>query len=40
MAATERLLLSGMHLHFPGLSHLVHRAGQYELVPESWAFVV
>jgi glyoxylase-like metal-dependent hydrolase (beta-lactamase superfamily II) len=39
MAATDRLLLSGMHLHFPGLSYMIERAGQYQLVPESWAFV-
>jgi hypothetical protein len=28
-----------MHLHFPGLSYLIERAGQFQLVPESWAFV-
>jgi len=34
--ASERLLVTGMHLHFPGFGH-VARAGQtYAFVPEAW----
>lgn len=34
--ASERLLVTGMHLHFPGFGH-VTRAGQtYAFVPEAW----
>jgi glyoxylase-like metal-dependent hydrolase (beta-lactamase superfamily II) len=36
MAASERLLVAGMHLHFPGFAHIVHNAGSYALVPEAW----
>ena len=37
MAATDRLLVAGMHLHFPAFHH-VARAGQgYALMPEMWA---
>ena len=36
MAASERLLVTGMHLHFPGFSHVVREGGGYRLVPEAW----
>ena len=36
MAASDRLLIAGMHLHFPGFSHLVRDDGGYRLLPESW----
>ena len=38
--AAERLLVTGMHLHFPGFAHVVADRGRYELVPEHWSFVV
>jgi hypothetical protein len=37
MASTERFLIAGMHLHFPGFAHLARSAGGYRLVPEPWA---
>lgn len=37
MVATDRLLVAGMHLHFPAFSHLVQRGDGYALVPEAWA---
>jgi glyoxylase-like metal-dependent hydrolase (beta-lactamase superfamily II) len=37
MVATDRLLVAGMHMHFPGFLNLGRRAGGgYELVPELW----
>lgn len=36
MAASERLLVTGMHLHFPGFGHVARRAGGYVFVPEPW----
>ncbi len=36
MAASDRLLIAGMHLHFPGFSRLVRKNGEYRLLPESW----
>ena len=36
MVATERLLVTGMHLHFPGFSYLARRRSTYELIPEVW----
>lgn len=40
MAASERMLVAGMHLHFPTFHH-VARVGQgYALVPEMWSPVV
>ena len=36
MVATDRLLVTGMHLHFPGFSHLTRRGSGYALVPEAW----
>ena len=37
MAATDRLLVTGMHLHFPGFAHLVREGTGYRLIPEAWA---
>jgi glyoxylase-like metal-dependent hydrolase (beta-lactamase superfamily II) len=34
MVATEKLLVAGMHLHFPGYAHLVKEAGGFRLLPE------
>jgi glyoxylase-like metal-dependent hydrolase (beta-lactamase superfamily II) len=36
MAATDRLLVTGMHLHFPGFAHLVRSGAGYRLVPAAW----
>jgi glyoxylase-like metal-dependent hydrolase (beta-lactamase superfamily II) len=40
MLVAEKLLFTGIHLHFPGFAHLVRRAGEYVLVPEAWSFVI
>jgi glyoxylase-like metal-dependent hydrolase (beta-lactamase superfamily II) len=34
--ATDRVLIAGMHLHFPAFSHLARKGNAYELYPESW----
>ncbi|MEO8714087.1 MAG: MBL fold metallo-hydrolase [Acetobacteraceae bacterium] len=36
MVATDRLLVAGMHIHFPGFAHLARHAGGYALVAEPW----
>jgi glyoxylase-like metal-dependent hydrolase (beta-lactamase superfamily II) len=36
MAATDRLLVAGMHLHFPGFAHLAQHGATYRLLPEPW----
>ena len=37
MVAADRLLVAGMHMHFPGFLNLSRRSdGGYELVPEIW----
>jgi glyoxylase-like metal-dependent hydrolase (beta-lactamase superfamily II) len=36
MVASERMLVTGMHLHFPGFAHVVREGGGYRLVPEAW----
>lgn len=36
MVATDRLLVTGMHVHFPGFSHLVRRGQAYQLIPAAW----
>jgi glyoxylase-like metal-dependent hydrolase (beta-lactamase superfamily II) len=40
MAVSERLLIAGMHVHFPGFAHLVRRGDGYELIPEAWSPVL
>lgn len=37
MAATDKLLVAGMHLYFPGFSRLARADGGYRLLPEPWA---
>jgi glyoxylase-like metal-dependent hydrolase (beta-lactamase superfamily II) len=36
MVASDRLLVTGMHLHFPGFAHLVRQGSGYQLIPEAW----
>lgn len=36
MVATDGLLVTGMHLHFPGFSHLVRHEAGYRLIPAAW----
>jgi glyoxylase-like metal-dependent hydrolase (beta-lactamase superfamily II) len=38
MVASDRLLVAGMHLHFPAFNHLVRRGSGFHLVPETWKF--
>lgn len=37
MAAADRLLIAGMHLHFPAFHHVVKTGTQYELVADWWS---
>jgi hypothetical protein len=36
MVATDRLPVTGMHLHYPGFAHLVREGTGYRLIPEEW----
>jgi glyoxylase-like metal-dependent hydrolase (beta-lactamase superfamily II) len=36
MVASEKLLIAGMHLHFPAFSRLVKRDGVHAVLPEAW----
>ncbi len=36
MAASERLLVTGMHMHFPGLGHVARSGDSYAFIPEPW----
>jgi hypothetical protein len=36
MVATDRLPVTGMHLHYPGFAHLVRDGTGYRLIPEEW----
>ncbi|MGE0766393.1 MAG: MBL fold metallo-hydrolase [Hyphomicrobiaceae bacterium] len=36
MVASEGLLVTGMHLHFPGFAHVLREGAGYRLVPEVW----
>mgnify|MGYP001427816333 CR=1 FL=1 len=40
MAASDELLVAGMHMHFPGFSFITRDENGYRLIPESWAFTV
>ncbi len=36
MVATDRLLVAGMHMHFPAFSHIARSGGAYAVVPVPW----
>jgi len=36
LAATNRLLVAGMHLDFPAFGHLARAGDDYAFVPELW----
>lgn len=36
MAASERLLVTGMHLHYPGFGHVAREGDAYRFIPEAW----
>lgn len=36
MAASDRLLVTGMHLHFPGFGYISRRGQGYAFTPEAW----
>ena len=36
MAATDRLLVAGMHMHFPGFAHIVRQGDSYAMLQEPW----
>jgi glyoxylase-like metal-dependent hydrolase (beta-lactamase superfamily II) len=36
MVATDRQLIAGMHVHFPGFAHLVRDGDTYRMLPEVW----
>lgn len=38
MAAADRLLVAGMHVHFPGFIHVVPDGIAYRAVPEIWRY--
>lgn len=40
LAAKERLLVTGGHLHLPGFAHVVPDGNGFRLVPENWLVVV
>ncbi len=40
MAAQDRLMVAGMHLHFPAFSHVRTLAEGYALVPDAWSGTV
>jgi glyoxylase-like metal-dependent hydrolase (beta-lactamase superfamily II) len=37
MVATDRLLVGGMHIHFPGLAHVVRDGTSFRMVPDLWS---
>ena len=36
MAATDRMLLAGYHLGFPGVGHVIRRGDAYQFLPSPW----
>ena len=38
MVSSDKVLVAGMHLHFPGFSHVIANRAGYRMVPESWVF--
>jgi glyoxylase-like metal-dependent hydrolase (beta-lactamase superfamily II) len=38
MAVADRLLVAGMHLHFPGFAYMDRDGDGYRMIPEAWTF--
>ncbi len=36
VVTSEKQLIAGMHVHFPGFAHVVRSGGGYTLLPEPW----
>lgn len=36
MVATDRQLIAGMHVHYPGFAHVVRSGNSYAMLPEPW----
>ena len=36
MVATDKQLIAGMHVHFPGFARLVKQGENYLMLPEAW----
>ena len=36
MVATDRLLVGGMHVHFPGFARVVRDGTRFQMVPDVW----
>jgi glyoxylase-like metal-dependent hydrolase (beta-lactamase superfamily II) len=36
MVVADKLMVTGMHLHFPGFSRLIKRGAGYQLIPAAW----
>ena len=36
MVATDRQLVAGMHMHYPGFAHVVKQGDSYLMLPEPW----
>lgn len=36
MVTTDKLMVTGMHLHFPGFAHVVRAGSGYRLIPMAW----
>ncbi|MEZ5817515.1 MAG: MBL fold metallo-hydrolase [Hyphomicrobiaceae bacterium] len=36
MVTTDKLMVTGMHMHFPGFAHLVRQGSGYRIIPMAW----
>ena len=36
MVATDRQLVAGMHMHYPGFAHVLRQGDSYLMLPEPW----
>jgi hypothetical protein len=40
MAATDRLMIAGMHIPFPGIGYVEKRTTGCEFIPAPWQYVI
>jgi glyoxylase-like metal-dependent hydrolase (beta-lactamase superfamily II) len=40
MVSSDKTMVAGMHLHFPGFSYIVKDKDGYRMIPENWAFTL
>jgi hypothetical protein len=40
MAGTDRVMIAGMHIPFPGIGYVEKRGKEYQFIPALWQYLI